>query len=470
MSNFELDDEHHGEIWELIEQYEDSIRNNTSCFLDQDAFETLVEYYESKGLFDRALVVVEQGLEQHPFSAILFLKKGTVLFELKHCEAALEALEKAESYDSSEIGIFLMRAEILTFQSKYEEAIEILEGLFSNADNDEVPDIYLQMADVYEDWEKYYEVFDALKACLNEDPENEEALNRINYCMEITEKYEESRAFHEALINEKPYSEFAWFNLACAYKGLGDYDKAIEAYEYVVAINPDSDFVYQDIAELYFKKEEYKKALEALREFENLFDGGDEEIYFLKGQCHEAMKEYKMARYYYKKSLHCNPNYAEAYFRIGETYKGEDNWIQARQFYIKASELDKEEYDFALASAESAQVLNMAEEAIETGEKALQLAPFRFEAYLLMARVFLSVGDAETSMEILDKGISLCKSTIEIKYARCGVIYFKGQKQEAIVQLLMLLAEDPKKHAFMLYMYPEMEEDSTIAELLSDQI
>jgi hypothetical protein len=87
-----------------------------------------------------------------------------------------------------------------------------------------------------------------------------------------------------------------------------------------------------------------------------------------------------------------------------------------------------------------------------------------------MARVFLSVGDAETSMEILDKGISLCKSTIEIKYARCGVIYFKGQKQEAIVQLLMLLAEAPTKHAFMLYMCPEMEEDSTIAELLSDQI
>lgn len=465
MSAFEFEDEQNEDIRELVERYENAVRTNGSVFMDQDNYESLIEFYELKGRFNNALAAAELALEQHPFSSILLLKKAQILFELKNCKEALEVLDTAELCDSTETGIFLLRAEILSFLSEYEKAIDILEQLIKTADEEDMTDIYLQMADVFEEWEKYYEVFECLKLCLMIDPENEEALNRINYCMEITEKYEESRVFLEKLIDEQPYSEFAWYNLSCALRGLGKYDEAIEALEYVLAINEDLNFAYQDIAELHLRKKDYTKAIESLKDYEARFEA-DDDIYFLKGQCHEAMLENKMARYYYKKALHCNPNYAEAYFRIGDTYKVEDNWAQAWSYFTKASDLEKQEYEYLLAAAEAAHVLEREEDAIETAERAIDVAPTRFESYLLMAHIFLYAGDVDTALELLDKGIVFCKSTIELRFGRVGVLFFIGHRKEGIIELMKLMAEAPGKEIFMLYMNPDVENDPDVADIL----
>lgn len=466
MEPFEFDDEQNENINDIVEKYENSLRENASLFLDPEAFEILADYYELRGELNQAMSVIDQALEQHPFSSLLLIKQAQIYFENKKCPEALAVLDKAEIIDSSESGIYLLRAEIFTFLSKYEAAIEILQQRIKESDEEDLADIYLQMADVYEDWEKYDEVFHCLKNCLTVDPENEEALNRINYCMEITEQYERSRVFHEQLINESPYSVFAWYNLACAFKGMHKFDEAIDSLEYVLAINEDLDFVYQDITELHLRNKNYPKALEVIKDYEQRFDA-DEDIYLLKGQCHDALLEYKLSRYYYKKALHLNPNIAEAYYRIGESYKAEDNWEQAYIFFMKAAEMEKSDYDYQIVAAEAAQVMKEIEKAIEIAEVAIDISAARFEAYLLMAQIFLQAGDPDTALEILEKGIIFCKSTIELKFAKVGVEYYMGHKQEAMIQLMLLISEAPGKEIFMLYMYPDMENDADISAILT---
>lgn len=465
MEPFEFDEEQNEHINDIVEQYENSVRNNHALFLDAESFEILADFYEFRGDLSIAQSIIEQALEQHPFSSLLLIKKAQLEFESKDCEKALRTLQKAELIDGSESGIYLLKAEIFTFLSKYEEAVEILEERILVTDNEDLADIHLQMADVYEDWEKYEEVFQCLKKCLWVEPDNEEALNRINYCMEITEEYERSRIFHEELINEYPYTVFAWYNLSCAFKGLNKIDEAIDALEYALAIDDTLDFAYQDIIELYIINKNYKKALEVIKDFEGRFDA-DEEIFLLKGQCHESLLEYKLSRYYYKRALHSNPNIPEAYFRIGETYKAEDNWEQAYKFFIKAAELDKQDYDYQIVAAEAAQITKEVEKAIEITESAIDLSVSRFEAYILMAQIFLHAGDAETALEIIDKGIQFCKSNDELKFAKIAIIYYMGQKQEALIQLMLMMSEAPGKEIFMLYMYPEIENDSDISMIL----
>jgi hypothetical protein len=41
-----------------------------------------------------------------------------------------------------------------------------------------------------------------------------------------------------------------------------------------------------------------------------------------------------------------------------------------------------------------------------------------------------------------------------------------GQKQEALIQLMLMMSEAPGKEIFMLYMYPEIENDSDISMIL----
>ena len=467
MSNFDFDNDNNINVAELIAQFEQSVKNDHTPFFDQDDFEAIVEYYEEKGQFEQAMLAVEKSLQQYPYSSILLIKKAQVYFELKQLNLALEILEKAEIYDSSEIGIYLLRAEIFTFQSRYKDAIDILEKLLETSERDDLADIYLQMCDVYEDWEKYFEVYDCLVACLKIEPNNEEALNRFNYCIEITDKYEESIPFHKKLININPYNEFAWYNLACSYRGVDEYENAIEAFEYVLAINDDADFVYQDIAELHFKKGEFVKALEVIKDMCNTFEA-DDEIYFLQGKCHEALGDMKMARYCYRKAVHDNPSLSDAYFRIGESYKHEGLWEQAYKSFQKANELEKEQYEFCLAMAEAAMEISETEVAIDACETAIDIFVKRYEAYFILAKLMALNSDTETAREILIKGAEVCKTTIELNYAICAIAFMENKPKEGEVLLRMLLEENFGAHQTLFDFSEELRENVTIGNILAE--
>ena len=469
MSNFDFEHENEDQInvSELVQQYEQSVEGNHTPFFDQEDYEAIVEYYEEKGQFEQAMNAVEQSLLQHPYSSILLIRKAQVYFELKQLKLALETLEHAEVYDSSEIGIYLLRAEIFTFQSRYKEATDILHSLLKTAEHDDLTDIYLQLCDVYEDWEKYFEVYDCLIACLKIDPNNEEALNRFNYCIEITDKFEESIPIHKQLIDINPYNEFAWYNLACAYRGTDDYENAVDAFEYVLAINEDADFVYQDIAELHFKKGEFKKALDVIRDMCNTFEA-DDEIYFLKGKCHEALGDMKMARYCYRKAVHDNPSLSDAYFRIGETYKQEGLWEQAYKSFQKANELEKEQYDFCLAMAEAALEIGETEVAVDACETAIDIFVKRYEAYFILGKIMAINGDTETAREILMKGAEVCKTTIELNYAVCAIAFMENKLKEGEVLLRMLLDENPYALDTLFAFSEELREHVTVNNILSE--
>jgi tetratricopeptide (TPR) repeat protein len=467
MSNFDFDNDNNINVAELIAQFEQSVKNDHTPFFDQDDFEAIVEYYEEKGQFEQAMLAVEKSLQQYPYSSILLIKKAQVYFELKQLNLALEILEKAEIYDSSEIGIYLLRAEIFTFQSRYKDAIDILEKLLETSECDDLADIYLQMCDVYEDWEKYFEVYDCLVACLKIEPNNEEALNRFNYCIEITDKYEESIPFHKKLIDINPYNEFAWYNLACSYRGVDEYENAIEAFEYVLAINDDADFVYQDIAELHFKKGEFVKALEVIKDMCNTFEA-DDEIYFLQGKCHEALGDMKMARYCYRKAVHDNPSLSDAYFRIGESYKHEGLWEQAYKSFQKANELEKEQYEFCLAMAEAAMEISETEVAIDACETAIDIFVKRYEAYFILAKLMALNSDTETAREILIKGAEVCKTTIELNYAICAIAFMENKLKEGEVLLRMLLEENFGAHQTLFDFSEELRENVTIGNILAE--
>ena len=132
-------------------------------------------------------------------------------------------------------------------------------------------------------------VISSLKSCLEIDNENEEALNRIWFSVELTESYEESIDFHQKLIDSNPYNDLAWNNLGHAYKGLKLHEKAIEAFEYVMAIDETYEPAYIDCADIYFHQKEYKKAIELYAEVLDI-TSFQKDIYYSIGKCYDALE------------------------------------------------------------------------------------------------------------------------------------------------------------------------------------
>ncbi len=466
MSEFEFENEDFFNIDELIQQYEDAQRKNKSRFFDQEDFESIIEYYQFSGRYDEAMQVSDESLKQHLSSAILWIKRAQLYFELKNIEMALIALDTAGNYDPNEIEIDLLKAEIYTFQSKYQEAVDILESLLDKAERDEKIDIYLQLCDVYEDWEKYPQVYDYLLRCLALDDQNSEALNRLNYVVEITNQFEESIHLHQKIIDQHPYNYLAWYNLACAYRGTHQIEKAIEAYEYVIAINDKVDYAYTEIAEIYYNTKEYKKALDVLKDLCELMEP-DDEVYFMQGKCFEAMGDMKMARYNFRKCVHENPANSQAYFRIGETYKQEGQWQQAYKAFQKAADLEKEQYEFCLAMAEAAMEINEIEVAVEACETAIDIFINRHEAYFILASIMALNDDTETALEIIDKGIGISKSKLELRYAQAAIYVMDNKLKHAEMLLLELLTEDEfEVYNCMFDFCPALEENVWLNNLI----
>lgn len=468
MEFFDFENEQPEEITELISQYEKAMRNNEMLHLDQEALESIIDYYESMGNHDKAIEVVEKSLQQYPFSAILLLKRAELLFDQKKCKKALESLEKAQLFDPSEIEIHLLKAEILTFQSFYNEAIEVLENLIPNANYEDLAEIYLRLADVYEDNEKYNEVMICLKKSLLAEPENEEALNRMNYCVEITEKFQESVDFHSKLIDSAPYSPMIWYNLASAYNGKNDYDKAIEALEYVIAIDELADFAYQDLAEIYFKQGNFPKALQILKDYHNIGQP-DEELFFLEGQCHEAMENYKMARYCYRKALHIYPAFHEVFFKIGETYEKEDAWENALKAFTKAAELDPQEAEYHLGIAESSLCLGLYEETLIAAQDSLDIKLNNSRAYILMIKAHLNMGKIKLAWVALNRGKELCKDSSELMPAESALLFIEGKRKGALLLLENALEINAEFAEILFYFLPELELDPIVFNMVAER-
>lgn len=464
MSMFEeFEDGMQRDIDLLVEQYETARRHNKQLKLDQDAFEQLIDYYLDRNEIDRALDVADISLEHFPYSGVLLLRKAELLFENKQLHPALDLLAKAEIYDPSETGIYLLRAEILTFQSRYKEAIAVLEEIMTAADDEEKVEILLQLADVYEDWQRYDDVFSCLQKALQLEPNNEEALNRANYCVEITQQYEESVAFHKLLIDNHPYSYLAWYNLACAYTGLELYEKAVEALEYVLAINEDATFCHHDIADLYYRMGRFEDALKELKEYHALAEP-DEEVYFLEGRCHESLGNLKMARYLFRKAIHIYPGFQEAYYRMGDTYRAEENWQLAFNAYEKAAELDGNELDHWIGVAEAALHLNDMEQLIKACNKAIEVRFNHFSGYFLLAKAHAATGDFDTAMSVLQNGMSVCKDEMPLRFARIALWLKMGMRKEAELEWEHFIDRREDCRSFVVAFSPELENDPLLQE------
>ncbi|MCO5247840.1 MAG: tetratricopeptide repeat protein [Chitinophagales bacterium] len=466
MDSYEYEKEHEKYIDSIVEKYENSVKDNVSVFFDTEDFEALINFYQSARDYTTALSVVNQALNQYPFSTSLMINKAMVLADVKRFAEAIRLLDKILLIDSNDIEIYIAKADILSFQGKYMSAVKILEDRIPFLSNKEdIVFVYLQMADCYEDGLKYDKVFECLTKSLEIDPNNEEALGRINYCVKITGEYEKSKKFHEEYTDKNPYSIFAWCNLSSAYAGLEQYDEAIDALKNALAIDDTIDFIHHDLVDLYLSNNQPEDALEAVNEYEELF-GYDEFSFILYAECYRSMDNLRMAKYYYKRALNLNSNMSSIYYELGMIYEEEGELGISFAHLQKAIELDELNCDYLIDAAKIAQELDKNEKALEFLDNAFSIDKTRFEIYLIQAQSYLNLNDADNAIEALENGMALSANKDELQFAHIAITYFLGFEKEAIQQLCLLLAEIPEKASELLEILPELKNHPDIIHLL----
>lgn len=457
------------DINETLARYEEMVKNHRPTFFDHQALEDLVEYYELKLDYDKALDVANYGIDVYPFSSVFITKKAGFFIQKKKYKEAQELLDQAATLDPNDIGIDLLKADLCISKSRHAEAVIIIDEAIRKADKDEKDELYLEKADVYEDWGLYNEVYECLKECLDLNHNNFEALSRMWYTVELAGTFEDSIKFHNKLLDRDPYSYLAWHNLGSAYYYMGLLEKAIEAYEFSIAINENYDLAYRECGDAYYRLKNYPKAIEYFTSAIEI-SKPYEDLHYAIGLCFERLKDYTKARSNYRKALNADPKFHPAFFRIGFTYKKEKHWQNALHFFKKALRLEPHKANYLLCTAEAYAQLGDATGVRSIVREAMSYHPQgrSKKAYKQYAANLFQVDSPDEAWEVLQQARDENKAFDEIRYYEAVACYLSGRYSEAYAALEEALFENPKRFKQAVKFVPEMILDPVVMQLIDN--
>jgi tetratricopeptide (TPR) repeat protein len=461
----ENDEQSFDQVQELVNDYESALKNDRPPLLGQDSFEQIIDYYEDLHESKKALEAVELALEQFPFSGIFYIRKAQLFIDMRRFDEAEALLDKAAIFDKDETSLHLTRADLLVWKGMHHEAIKLLKDVISHCDEDEKEDLYLELADIYEDCERYDKVMSCLKLALECNPDSEEALNRLWFCTELSENYADMIPFYQEMTDKNPYSVLSWFNLAHCYAGLDMWEKAIESFEFVLAIDEKFEDAYIDCADVYFNMRQYKKAIELYKEASR-FPRPSKDVFFQIGLCFEKMREYNKARKYYRKASATDPEFDEAFFRIGQSYKMEKRYPEALSSIERAHKLYPDNVFYLKAMGEVNLAMERGKEGLENFQKIISLDGTRKWQWIDLAAALFHNNMHQEAIEALDTALNRFKKHAEILYARGALLYTLGRKKEAFVDLEKALSLKFKHHSIIFGLNKHMRQDPDVLQLI----
>ncbi len=456
------------EVRQLVKQFESMLKNNGSCFFEQGSFQQIIEFYEEQLEFQKAVEVIDMALEQHPYSAIFLIKKAQFLFEAKLCENALQLLDTAEVLAPNEIEAVLLRAEIYSYLGNANESIELLETTLPLGDEEEKIEILLALTEVHENNDDEKEAFETLLRALDIDPTHENVLHKLDFCVEMMGNYEESIDIHKRIIDIDPYCYLAWYNLANAYYSLQLYEKAVEAYEFVTVINEKYDLAYRDCGDAYFEMEQYGKAKEQFLESLALEKDTDDELYYNIGICAYQLGNYLEALQYFTRATELVPSHSDAYFQIGECHRELEQWSEAFAFYNKAVKFALSKDEYLIAIAELYYDLENYDMAVVSYREAIEINSSDINYWIGWAKSFFALELFEEALqiaEIAQKDIDK-EGNAELLMLIATCLFALYKNKLATAYFIEALQIDFESYKLCFDLMPKLQQNSEVLALL----
>ena len=454
------------ELTELLKQYENLKTGRSHKFLDEEAFEKIVEFFDEKEDLQKALEAAELGSEQYPFSSSLLLKKADILLSLRRYQDALKILEQAELFDSRDINLYILKTDVWLALDQPEKAVELLEKALDSFEGEERIELLFELADVYDDYEEFDKVFDCLKLILRQDPNNEEALYKICFWTDFTGNNEASIRLHQKIIDDYPYNELAWFNLAAAYQGLKLYEKAIDAYQYAITIDEKFDYAYRNMGDAYIRLRKFKEAIDALEKVLELSKPEDV-IFEAIGHCYDRLHNYAQARFYYRKASHMNSEESKICYKIACTYYNEGQWESAIKQLDNALKIHRLQPEYNLLMGECKFQVGAFREAIQHLSNVVRVRPKNLSGWEALIRCLYKANFLEEAREQVMAALQVTQGKPLFMFYLSNILFAMGKSKEAILYLERAMEKAPRLLKRFVELNPSILQNQQVVDILA---
>lgn len=458
--------ENREEIRELLKRYENLKNGRQHSFIEEDAFEKIIDYFQENEDLTRASEAADFAMEQYPYSAILLIKKADILVASRNYKKALLILEQAELLDSGDINLYILKTDIFLALDQQEKAVVLLQEALALFEGEERLELLFELADVYDDYEEFDKVFDCLKLILEDDPTNEEALYKICFWTDFTGRNEESIRLHQQIIDEYPYSELAWFNLAASYQGLKLYEKAIDAYQYAITIDEKFDYAYRNMGDAYIRLRKYKEAIEALEKVNELAKPEDV-IFEAIGHCYDKLKNFAQARFYYRKASHMRQDDSKLFYKIACTYFNEGQWESCCKQLDQAMKIHRLQSEYNLLMGECKLKLEQYKDAVQYFSNVVRVKPKNAAGWEALIRCLHAAGYFEEGLEQVQVAAEVTGNKPIFIFYKSAMLMALGKIKEALLQLEKGMERSPKLLKKFIELNPAVLQNQSVVDILA---
>ncbi|WP_301921031.1 lipopolysaccharide assembly protein LapB [Ferruginibacter sp.] len=454
------------ELKELLQQYDNLKSGRSHSFIEEDAFEKIIDYFDEKDELIQALEVTEYAVNQYPYSSALLIKRADLLIAAKKYKESLYYLEQAEVLDSSDINLYILKTDAYLALDQQEKAALVSEAALNYFEGDEKLELLFELTDVYDDYENFDKVFDCLKMILEIDPNNEEALYKICFWTDFTGRNEEGIRLHQTIIEDFPFSELAWFNLAAAYQGIKLYEKAIDAYQYAVAIDEKFDYAWRNMGDAYLRLRKYKEAIEVLQKVLELARPEDV-IYEAIGHAYDKLHNYALARLNYRKATHLNQDDSQLFYKIAVTYMNEGVWDSAIKNLHIAMRIHRLQPEYNLAMGQCYMEQGKIEDAVQYFGNVVRNKPKNSNGWLELLKCLYHAKCFDEGLEYVEHALELTNAKPIFLFYKSAFLLAAGKSKDAIIHLELGMDKNPKLVKKFIELNPAILQNQQVVDVIA---
>lgn len=275
----------------ILEQYEESVQEGHSIYMDADDLADIADYYQYNGRPEDANRAIDLALEYNPEAVGPLLYKAREALSLHDFDTAREYAEQILAFDQQEA--LYLQGEILINEGKVEEADDFFREQMREVMSDEQMDYVYDVANIFSDYNVYDKAFEWMTRSQGDDSDDfKELMARTLFGLG---KYKDSERIFNELIDHDPYSIRYWNALASAQFMNEDYHGAITSSEYAIAIDPhDAESILSKANSLY-SLGNYESALTYFERYSEVMP--EDEFGFLhQGTCLINLGKYSEAQ------------------------------------------------------------------------------------------------------------------------------------------------------------------------------
>ncbi len=438
----------------LADQFEKMLANGKHRFFDVEELEELIDYYLEERDSAKAFEVLQIAKSQHPSTLELAAREAELLASVGKTGQALQLLEQVMPIAPNNIDLLLIKASIHSQLGGFNDAINTLLRATEIADKTDLDEIYMSLSFEYQSVVDYDKAILYLQKCLDINPEHDDALYELAYCLDEISKDDEAIAIFQSIIDRNPYSQHAWFNLGTVYAKLDRMEDALTAFDYACVIDEAFSSARFSKGITLVSIGRYDEALTVFKE-----SIGNELIssitHYYIGVCYEKLFDFKAAEDAYYKAVHEDDKLANAWIGLASVKEEQGDLFQAIHHAKKAIAIEDDNQDFWMDMARIQNKIGFENEAISCFEEAVALDESNVKVWLDYSEMLFDHGQIDRANAVMDMAFEALPEECEIYYRFVAYLLKNGQVSDAEEYLQKALDLNNKKLHLIVDYYPD---------------